>query len=132
MIKKLLFATTILLAVTLCLMAADASGKWVFQQEGRNGSVEVTLNLTVDGGALSGTLTRPGRDGNAMETPISDGKVDGNNISFSVKRESPNGNTFVTTYKGTLDGDNLKIEITMPGRDGNSRTSKVVAKRATK
>jgi len=130
MIKKLLFATTILLAVTLCLMAADASGKWAFEQEGRNGPVQVTLNLKVDGGALSGTLTRPGRDGNAMETPISDGKVDGNNISFSVKREF-NGNTVVTTYKGTLDGDNLKIEITMPGRDGNSRTANVVAKRAT-
>jgi len=130
MIKKLLFATTILLVVTLCLMAADASGKWAFEQEGRNGPVQVTLNLKVDGGALSGTLTRPGRDGNAMETPISDGKVDGNNISFSVKREF-NGNTVVTTYKGTLDGDNLKIEITMPGRDGNSRTANVVAKRAT-
>jgi len=130
MIKKLLFVTTILLAVTLCLMAADVSGKWAFEQEGRNGSVQVTLNLKVDGGALSGTLTRPGRDGNAMETPISDGKVDGNHLSFTVKREF-NGNTFVTTYKGTLDGDNLKIEITMPGRDGNSRTSNVVAKRAT-
>ena len=130
MIKKLLCVTTILLAVTLCLMAADASGKWAFEQEGRNGPVQVTLNLKVDGGALSGTLTRPGRDGNAMETPISDGKVDGNNLSFSVKREF-NGNTVVTTYKGTLDGDNLKIEITMPGRDGNSRTANVVAKRST-
>lgn len=130
MIKKLLFATTILLVVTLCLMAADASGKWAFEQEGRNGTVHVTLNLKADGGALSGTLTRPGRDGNAMETAISDGKVDGNGISFSVKREF-NGNTVVTTYKGILDGDSMKIEITMPGRDGNSRTSNVVAKRAT-
>jgi hypothetical protein len=130
MTKKLLFVTTILLAATLCLMAADASGKWTFEQEGRNGSVQVTLNLKVDAGSLTGTLTRPGRDGNAMETPITDGKVDGNHISFSVKREY-NGNSFVTTYKGTLDGDSLKIEITMPGRDGNSRTMNVVAKRAT-
>jgi hypothetical protein len=130
MIKKLLFVTTILLAVTLCLMAADASGKWVFQQEGRNGSMQVTLNLKVDGAALTGTLSQPGRDGNAMETPISDGKVDGNNISFSVKREF-NGNPFVIAYKGTLDGDSLKIEISRPGRDGNTRTSNVVAKRAT-
>ncbi|MGB7758272.1 MAG: hypothetical protein WBL61_00505 [Bryobacteraceae bacterium] len=130
MIKKSLFVTTILLAVTFCLMAADAGGKWAFEQEGRGGPVQVTLNLKVDGSTLTGTLTRPGRDGNAMETPISDGKVDGNNISFSVKREF-NGNSFVTTYKGTLDGDSMKIEITMPGRDGNSRTANVVAKRAT-
>ncbi|MGA2273773.1 MAG: hypothetical protein ABSH00_09470 [Bryobacteraceae bacterium] len=130
MTKKLLFVTTILLAVTLCLMAADASGKWMFEQQGRGGSVQVTLNLKVDGGALTGTLSRPGRDGNAMETPISDGKVEGNNVSFTVKREF-NGNSFVTSYKGTLDGDSLKLEITMPGRDGNSRTTNVVAKRAT-
>ena len=129
MIKKLFSVTTILLAMTLCLLAADANGKWAFEQEGRNGPVQVTLNLKADGGMLSGTLTRPGRDGNAMETAISDGKIDGNNISFSVKREF-NGNTFVTTYKGTLDGDSMKIEISMPGRDGNNRTVNVVAKRS--
>ena len=130
MTKKLLLVTTILLAATLCLMAADASGKWAFEQEGRGGPVQVTVNLKVDGAALTGTLPRPGRDGNAMETPISDGKVDGNNISFSVKREF-NGNSFVTTYKGILDGDSMKIEITMPGRDGSTRTANVVAKRVT-
>ena len=130
MTKKLLFVTTILLTATLCLMAADASGNWAFEQEGRNGPVQVTMNLKVDAGALTGTLTRPGRDGNAMEMAIADGKVDGNSISFSVKREF-NGNSFVTTYKGTLDGDSMKIEITMPGRDGNTRTANVVAKRVT-
>jgi len=130
MIKKLLFVTTILLAVTVCLMAADASGKWTFEQQGRGGTMQVTLNLKIDGASLTGTLSQPGRDGNAMETAISDGKVDGNNISFAVKREF-NGNSFVTTYKGTLDGASLKIEISRPGRDGNTRTTNAVAKRAT-
>jgi hypothetical protein len=129
MTKKLLFVTTILLAVTLCLMAAELSGKWTFEQEGRNGAVQVTLNLKTDGGALSGTVTRPGREGNAMETPITDATIDGNRIAFSVKREF-NGNSFVTTYKGALDGDSLKLEITRPDRDGGTQTSKVVAKRA--
>jgi hypothetical protein len=36
----------------------------------------------------------------------------------------------VTTYKGTLDGDDLKLEINRPGRDGNTRTSNAIAKRA--
>jgi len=130
MIKKLLFVTTILLAVTVCLMAADASGKWTFEQQGRNGTMQVTLNLKIDGAALSGSVTQPGREGNAMETPISDGKIDGNNISFTVKREF-NGNSFVISYKGTLDGDNLKLEITRPGRDGETHTSNAVAKRAS-
>jgi hypothetical protein len=130
MIKKLLSVTTILLAVTFCLAAADVSGKWTFEQEGRGGAtMQVTLNLKTDGAALSGTVTQPGREGNARETAISDGKIDGNNISFTVKREF-NGNSFVTTYKGTLDGDSLKLEISRPGRDGDTRTSNAVAKRA--
>jgi hypothetical protein len=129
MIKKLLFVTTILLAVTTCLMAADASGKWTFEQEGRNGTMQVTLNLKIDGSVLSGTVAQPGREGNTVETLITDGKVDGDNISFTVKREF-NGNSFVSTYKGTLDGDNLKLEISRPGRDGNTRTSNAVAKHA--
>jgi len=130
MTQKLLFVTTVLLTVALCLLAADAGGKWTFEQEGRNGSVQVTLNLKIDGGTLTGTMARPGREGNMMETPITDGKVDGNNVSFTVKREF-NGNSFVSTYKGTLDGDTLKLEITMPSRDGGTRTMKAVAKRAT-
>jgi len=130
MTKKLLFVTTILLAATVCLMAADASGKWVFDQQGRGGTVQVTLSLKIDGASLTGTVSQPGRDGNVMETAITDGKVDGNNISFTVKREF-NGNSFVTSYKGTLGGDSLKIEISRPGRDGNTRTTNAVAKRAT-
>jgi|SRR5208283_2381065 len=129
MIKKLLFVTTILLALTICLMAADASGKWTFEQEGRNGTMQVTLNLKIDGSGLTGSVSQPGREGNTMETPITDGKADGNNISFTVKREF-NGNSFVTTYKGTLDGDSLKLEISRQTRDGSTRTNNAVAKRA--
>jgi hypothetical protein len=114
--------------MTVCLLAADASGKWTFEQQGRNGAMQVTLNLKVDGGALSGTVTQPGREGNPMETAITDGKIDGNNISFTVKREF-NGNSFVISYKGTLDGDSLKLEIARPGRDGETHTSNAVAKR---
>ncbi|MGO8932888.1 MAG: hypothetical protein ACLQKA_10355 [Bryobacteraceae bacterium] len=129
MIKKLLFVTTILLATTLCLLAADASGKWTFEQQGRNGTMQVTLDLKIAGSALTGSVSQPGREGNTMETPITDGKVDGNNISFTVKREF-NGNSFVTTYKGALDGDDLKLEISRPTRDGSTRTNNAVAKRA--
>jgi len=32
---------------------------------------------------------------------------------------------------GALDGDSLKLEISRPGRDGNTRTNNAVAKRAT-
>ena len=122
---------TILLLAAVVAMAADASGKWMFEQQGRGGNtMQVTLTLKVDGAALTGTVSQPGRGGETMETAITDGKVDGNNISFTVKREF-NGNSFVITYKGVLDGDTLKLDITRPGRGGGEpRTDSVTAKRS--
>ena len=132
MTKKLLFVTTILLAVAVVAMAADISGKWVYEQAGRRGGnpTQVTLTLKVDGSTVTGSESRPGRDGNAMETAISEGKVDGSTVTFKVTREM-GGNSFTTEYKGTLDGDNLNLEITRPGRGGEPMTTKVTAKRST-
>jgi hypothetical protein len=127
MTKKLLFVVAILCALTLAAIAADVSGKWTWEQQGRNGSQTSTLILKADGSTLTGSLD--GGRGGAVD--ISDGKVDGNTITFSVKREF-NGNTMKTDYKGTLDGDSLNLEFMRPGRGGAEPTPvKVTAKRAT-
>ena len=60
---------------------------------------------------------------------ISDGKVDGNNISFTVKVEF-NGNTMVSKYEGTLSGDELKLKVTRDTPNG-ATTSEMTAKRST-
>ena len=132
MTKKLLFVTTILLAFALAASAADVSGKWVFEQAGRQGGnpVKVTLTLKAEGGKLTGNLSRPGRDGNATESAITDGKVDGNNVSFKVSR-TMGDRTVVSDYTGTLAGEDLKLSIQSPGRDGATTKNEVVAKRAT-
>ena len=132
MTKKLLFVTAILLVVAIGAFAADVSGKWTYEQQGRGGnSTTVTLNLKASGGSLTGTMSRPGRDGNAMETPISDGKVNGNDISFKTV-QSFGGNEFTTEYKGSMNGDTIDLSITRPGRNGGDPvTTKVTAKRAT-
>lgn len=132
MTKKLFFVTTILLALTMVALAADVSGKWVYEQAGRGGGnpVQVTLTLKADGASLTGNLSRPGRDGNVMEMPISDGKVDGSNISFKVTMQM-GGNSMTSEYSGTLSGDELKLKISRPGRDGNMMTNEFTAKRST-
>ena len=132
MTKKLLFVTTILLVAALAAFAADVSGKWVYEQPGRGGGdpVMVTITLKASGGSLSGNVSRPGRDGNVMETPITDGKVDGNNVSFKTSQQF-GGNTMTSEYSGTLSGDDLKLKITRPGRDGNMMTNEYTAKRST-
>jgi hypothetical protein len=149
MTKKLLFVFAILLAVAFVAAAADVSGKWTYEQPGRGGGnpISVTITLKADGAKLTGTVPggfggggRRGRGGDTSAAPtpppapapveISDGKVDGNTITFTVKRETPNG-TMTTSYKGTLDGDTLQLEITRPGRNGGDpQTTKFTAKRA--
>jgi hypothetical protein len=92
----------------------------------------ITLTLKVDGGKLTGTLSRPGRGGGAaMDTEISEGTVSGSDISFKVSQDM-RGTTMVTTYKGKLDGDTLKLDITRPGmQGGDPTTTSVVAKHPT-
>ena len=131
MTKKLLFVMTILLVASFALLAADVSGKWTFEQPGRGGNPgrPVTITLKVDGSTLTGTMPAGGRGGGGDPIAISDGKVDGNTISFIVKREM-NGNTMITKYEGVVSGDELKLKITRNGQDGTPMTNEVVAKRS--
>jgi hypothetical protein len=127
MTKKLLFVMTILLVASFALMAADVSGKWVAEQPGRNGGPprQMTFVFKADGAKLTGTFTGGGRGGAPTAIEISDGKIDGDNISFTVKRETPNG-PMETNYKGTVSGDELKLKFTMMDQE-----REITAKRST-
>ncbi len=94
--------------------AADIDGKWTAQIEGRNGEQTQTLTLKASDNVLTGTIQ--GARGPAAE--ISNGKIDGNNISFSVVREFRD-NKFTQEYKGTVSGGELKLTVT--GGRGGSR-----------
>ena len=134
MTKKLLFVMTILLVASFALMAADVSGKWTFEQPGRGGNPgrPVTITLKADGAKLTGSVPGFARGGGEAPPPteITDGKVDGNNVSFTVKREF-NGNAMVTKYEGTVSGDEMKLKIIRNGQDGTPMTNEVTAKRST-
>jgi len=139
--KKLVLGTIVFLAVACTLMAADITGKWVAQVEGRNGATQVTFDLKASGSALTGTVTGGmgggrrggGGGGGAAAAPapieISDGKIDGEKVTFSVKMDR-GGRTMVTTYTGTFSGDDLKLKQTRQGRNGE-QTTDIAAKRST-
>jgi hypothetical protein len=133
MTKKLLFVVTIALVFAFAVMAADVTGKWTFEQPGRGGNPgrPVTITLKQDGAKLTGQVPGMGRGGDAPPPPaeVMDGKVDGNNVSFTVKREF-NGNTMVTKYEGVVDGDSMKLKITRDTQNG-PMTTEVVAKKST-
>ena len=113
--KKSRFSCTILflLLAAGAAFAADVSGKWVAQVPGRNGQTrEVTLNLKADGGTLTGTVSGRGGD-----NPISDGKIDGDSISFTQTLEF-NGNSVKLIYKGKISGDEIKFTREREGGEG--------------
>ncbi len=85
----------------------------------------ITMNLKAEGDKLTGTV-----NGRMGDTPISDGKIDGDNVSFTVVREF-NGNQFKQNYKGKLDGDTIHFTVTTEGGMGGGRERKIDVKRAT-
>ncbi|MGE3821687.1 MAG: hypothetical protein AB7I30_19925 [Isosphaeraceae bacterium] len=93
--------------------AADPTGTWKWSVERNGQTFETTLKLKLEGGKLTGTVS--GR--NNTETPIEDGKVEGDDVSFKVTREF-NGNKFTQTYNGKLSGDTItgKVEFEREGQ----------------
>ena len=92
--------------LALTALAADVTGKWTAEMQGRDGqTMTTTFNLKADGNTLTGTVS--GRMG---ETDITNGKIDGDNVSFDVVREF-NGNTITLHYKGTVSGDTINFKI---------------------
>src|SRR5947199_1658613 len=81
-------------------MAADVSGKWTGDMPGRGGdTTPTTFNFKAAGDKLTGSMTGP-----QGEITLQDGKVAGNEISFTTTLEF-NGNSVKLVYKGTMSGD---------------------------
>ncbi|HVF28548.1 MAG TPA: hypothetical protein VM943_09930 [Pyrinomonadaceae bacterium] len=103
--------------------AADINGKWVAQVPGRDGQTrETTFNFKVEENKLTGTVS--GRQG---DNPISDGKISGDDISFTVTANF-GGNEVKLLYKGKIAVDEIKLTRTREGGDqpGQEFTAKRV------
>ena len=112
----------LLLLTAAAALAADVNGKWVAQMPGRGGETrEVTMNFKADGSALTGTIAGP-----RGEVQISDGKIDGDDISFAQVLEF-NGNQVKLLFTGKVSGDEIKFTRQ---REGGDRKQEFTAKRA--
>ena len=108
-IKLLLVGMVVLLALVGSAWAADVAGKWVAQVEGRQGTVENTFDFKVNGAELTGTMNT-GRG----EVEISEGKIEGDEISFAIVR-SFGENEMKILYKGKVAGDEITFTREMQG-----------------
>jgi hypothetical protein len=117
-----LLVLTVLGLAVLTLLAADFNGAWTAQVPGRGGNMmDYTFNFKVQGDAVTGNVVTQFGD-----TPISDGKVSGDNISFTQALEFGR-NSIKFLYKGTAAGSEIKFTRTRDGGEG--RTQEFVAKK---
>jgi outer membrane receptor protein involved in Fe transport len=81
---------------------ANANGTW----QGRLGQFDLTLKLAATGETLTGTVVTP-----RGETPISEGRIVGNDVSFKV----PFGPNAIP-YNGKINGDQMTINTSFQGQ----------------
>jgi hypothetical protein len=108
---------------------ADANGTYTWTMPGRNGGPDrkMTLKLKVEGDKVTGKITAPGRDGQTRDTDISEGKLTGDEVAFTVVREF-NGNKMTQKFKGKVGAESIKGKIEFE-RDGEKQSRDWEAKR---
>jgi hypothetical protein len=104
------------------------AGTYTWTQKRGDMEIKNTLKLKQDGDKVTGKVENPRGEAEISDAAIKDGA-----LMFNVVREF-NGNSFTIKYATKLEGDTLKMKVTMPGRDGGEPTTREVEakKEATK
>ena len=90
--------------------AADVSGTWTASFVTQVGKQTYTYILKVEGTALSGTA----KSNLIGDSTLTDGKVDGNKISF-VEKGTYQGMPLQFNYTGELAGDEIRFKRELMG-----------------
>jgi hypothetical protein len=118
-IRKIILATFVFAFACATAFAADFNGKWKAQFDTQMGVQNYTYNFQVDGSKLTGKAVN-----DRGETNITEGKIDGDNISF-VEVLNFNGMEIRIVYTGKIAGDEIKFSRHV----GDYATEELVAKR---
>jgi hypothetical protein len=94
------------LLLATSMMAADITGIWAGQQQGRLGqSEDVAFRFKLDGQKLTGTMF-----GDEFDIPVGEGSVSGEQVRFTVTTTnyySKTKQTFI--YTGTIKGSEMEL-----------------------
>ena len=90
--------------------AADVSGNWKGTAEGPNGAISRTFTFKQDGAKLTGETNSEFTG----KSTITDGKVEGDTISFSITAKFQD-NEMKLSYKGKISGDTIKLSSDFGG-----------------
>jgi len=104
MLIRIAVLTTILFTSWLTAGAAELDGKWAGAVAGPRGEMQVLFNLAQEGSELRGSVA----SSTMGESPISEGRVEGDSFSFlQVIRRGER--RFTVRYEGKITGDELRI-----------------------
>ena len=82
----------------------SVDGTWKITVNSPMGAQQSTLDLKTDGGTLTGT-----QSGAQGSNELTDGKVDGNNVSWKAAITAPMPMTL--EFSGTVDGDSISGNV---------------------
>ena len=94
----------------------DVSGAWVLTISGPDGQpVDMPMTLKQEGARLTGQIVRGREAGKFLE--VTDGKVQGDTLAWTMRRDRPDGGTMVYSMSGKLVNGKIegKTETTMDG-----------------
>jgi len=116
----------ITLLTALSLPAADLTGLWTASMTTPDGQpIVMSLSLQYDGKSLTGYMTDPMGQNNA----ISNGKVDGDELSFTIVRDMF-GEERKMDHNGRLSNGELILNVPRPGGGVREMTFKRVSSEA--
>jgi hypothetical protein len=107
LVRKSVILAVLILTGLVCVYAADVTGKWTAEFDSEVGLQKYVFEFQADGTNLTGTAIS-NIDGAEAKTPITEGKIDGDKISF-VENLDYQGMELRIAYEGTVSGDEMQL-----------------------
>jgi hypothetical protein len=125
--SRILAAGTVVFLLVASAWAADVTGKWTAHIVGAQGQgdSDITIVFKIADDKLTGTINNSLAPG---DVEIQDGKIAGDEVSFSLKRNI-GGADMAVQWKGKISGDEIRFSRTTQGGAGGPATE-ITAKRA--
>ena len=104
--KFLIIASMLMLVLCAPAFAADIDGKWTGTVQGPTGDTPEAFNFKAYGNKLAGSTPSPL---GGPDVAITEGKIDGKNITFKISLDFGAGMPFDFDYKGVVSPTDLKL-----------------------
>jgi len=125
MFQRFVIAGTLILWAAAVAMAAAPNavdGHWQGTVSGPNGDFTLNFTFKADGTKLTGTVETPNG-----EQPISDGKIEGDKLSFNTKFQDD-----VIEHQGTISGETIQLKVKGPWGETEMTLKRVAEKKSEK